>query len=153
MSAQIPKDAKDTDPCYSLFTLLPSDRRYTNTCCRTIRLQSSFFSQTPQFIFRTPFHKIHSFVPFLFCTKMGLKLSCKTTNEHQTTRDIQEIAWKTLSEPSRSFKTVFKAYSCIINQLVNSLFSLSSFGTHHHKTAVSRPSCMLPSRLLLRPKG
>lgn len=40
---------------------------------------------------------------------------------------------------------------CVINQLVNSLFSLSPLGTHRHKTAVSRPS--LPSRLLLRPEG
>lgn len=51
---------------------------------------------------------------------------------------------------------LFQAFSCVlcvINQLVNSLFSLSPLGLHHHKTAVSRPSCALPSRLPLRPAG
>ena len=42
-------EAKDTKrqhpPRYTLFTLLPSDNRYTSTCCHNTRLQSSFIPQ------------------------------------------------------------------------------------------------------------
>ena len=43
--AQSPEILKDNTPSHSVFTLLPSDNRYTSICCRTTRLHSSF---TPQ---------------------------------------------------------------------------------------------------------